>query len=173
MTRTTPELAPHFPNIHTHQRDDIEPQQILRGPSHLSVLLGLEPRLDKVSNQFVTVSECILLRTPVQQLEIWYGNPVNDTVVTHVGAPVAWGLRIIDTAVATRLEISLSRYLLFCDLNRGIATAISMIRNPQSTGAPTCVTTVPLTGFPYLKKGPEGISIQSSFRASYASAGFI
>ncbi|GFV59990.1 HTH_48 domain-containing protein [Trichonephila clavipes] len=35
--------------------------------------------------------------------------------------------------------------------------AVSMIRGPQAIGAPACVTTVPLTGLPYLKKGPEGI----------------
>ncbi|GFU37214.1 hypothetical protein TNCV_4272181 [Trichonephila clavipes] len=29
-----------------------------------------------------------------------YGSPVNGTVVTHVVAPLAWGPRIIDTAVA-------------------------------------------------------------------------
>ncbi|GFW44250.1 transposable element Tc3 transposase [Trichonephila clavipes] len=30
-------------------------------------------------------------------------SPVSATVVTHVGAPIAWGPRIIDTAVATPL----------------------------------------------------------------------
>ncbi|GFV74886.1 hypothetical protein TNCV_1041241 [Trichonephila clavipes] len=32
-----------------------------------------------------------------------YGSHVRGTVVTHVKAPVAWGPRIIDTAVATPL----------------------------------------------------------------------
>ncbi|GFW02485.1 hypothetical protein TNCV_2455011 [Trichonephila clavipes] len=41
-----------------------------------------------------------------------YENPVNRTVATHVGAPVSWGPRIIDTAdtaVATPLVLSRSR----------------------------------------------------------------
>ncbi|GFV47648.1 hypothetical protein TNCV_1121841 [Trichonephila clavipes] len=36
-----------------------------------------------------------------------YERPISNTVVTHVGAPVVWGLRIIDTsdkATATALE---------------------------------------------------------------------
>ncbi|GFY01585.1 hypothetical protein TNCV_2607691 [Trichonephila clavipes] len=41
---------------------------------------------------------------------------------------------------------------------------------PPSYRAPTCVTTVPLTGLPYLNKGPKGILIQGPLRASYASA---
>ncbi|GFV14508.1 hypothetical protein TNCV_166351 [Trichonephila clavipes] len=38
-----------------------------------------------------------------------YENPVSETVVTHVGAPVAWGPRIIDTVdtvVATILDMA-------------------------------------------------------------------
>ncbi|GFS84948.1 hypothetical protein TNCV_1305611 [Trichonephila clavipes] len=31
-----------------------------------------------------------------------YGSPVSRTVVTHIGAPVAWGPRIIDTADTAR-----------------------------------------------------------------------
>ncbi|GFW99662.1 hypothetical protein TNCV_3418941 [Trichonephila clavipes] len=33
-----------------------------------------------------------------------YGSPVSRNVVTHAGAPVAWGPRIIDTAIATPPE---------------------------------------------------------------------
>ncbi|GFV02359.1 hypothetical protein TNCV_1022871 [Trichonephila clavipes] len=44
--------------------------------------------------------------------------------------------------------------------NRCVTTSVSMIRVPQATGAPTCVTAFPLTEFPYLKKGPEGYSMQ-------------
>ncbi|GFV37988.1 hypothetical protein TNCV_732671 [Trichonephila clavipes] len=34
-----------------------------------------------------------------------YGSLVSGTVVTHVGAPVAWGPRIIDTVVGTSLSL--------------------------------------------------------------------
>ncbi|GFW72879.1 hypothetical protein TNCV_830061 [Trichonephila clavipes] len=45
-----------------------------------------------------------------------------------------------------------------------------MIRGPQATGDPTCVATVQLTGFYYLKKRAfEGILIQGPLRTSYAS----
>ncbi|GFV54128.1 hypothetical protein TNCV_4792371 [Trichonephila clavipes] len=53
---------------------------------------------------------------------------------------------------------------------RGAATAVSMIRGPEATGAPTRVTTVSLTELSYQKKGPEGSLIQEPFRTSYASA---
>ncbi|GFT62342.1 piggyBac transposable element-derived protein 4 [Trichonephila clavipes] len=47
-------------------------------------------------------------------------------------------------------------------IGRGVAndvSAISMIRDSQATGAPTCVTTVPLTRLPYLKKAPSQLVI--------------
>ncbi|GFT95832.1 hypothetical protein TNCV_311841 [Trichonephila clavipes] len=44
-----------------------------------------------------------------------------------------------------------------------------MTRGPQATGAPTRVSTVPLTGYSCLKKSPEEILIQGPFRTSYAS----
>ncbi|GFT02847.1 hypothetical protein TNCV_1846591 [Trichonephila clavipes] len=56
--------------------------------------------------------------------------------------------------------------------NRGVATtvsAISMIQGPQATGAPTCVTTVPLTGLSFLKKAPEEVLIRGPLRTCYAS----
>ncbi|GFW49452.1 transposable element Tcb2 transposase [Trichonephila clavipes] len=57
--------------------------------------------------------------------------------------------------------------------NRGVATtvsAVSMMQGPQPIGAPTCVTTVLVTGLSSLKRGPEGILIQGPLRTSYASA---
>ncbi|GFV45001.1 hypothetical protein TNCV_2082121 [Trichonephila clavipes] len=41
--------------------------------------------------------------------------------------------------------------------------------SPQATGAKTCVTTVPLTGFSYLTKSSEGILIGGPLRTSYSS----
>ncbi|GFU96240.1 hypothetical protein TNCV_3370031 [Trichonephila clavipes] len=46
--------------------------------------------------------------------------------------------------------------------------AISMIRGPNYSPT-TVLTTVLLTGFSYLKKGPEGIWIQGPLRTSYAN----
>ncbi|GFU81899.1 hypothetical protein TNCV_2537081 [Trichonephila clavipes] len=54
-------------------------------------------------------------------------------------------------------------------MSRGVATAVSMIQGPQATRVPTCVTRVPLTGFSYLKKGPEGFLTKGPLRTSYAS----
>ncbi|GFX14933.1 putative DD41D transposase [Trichonephila clavipes] len=60
---------------------------------------------------------------------------------------------------------------LYRGFTRGVATTVSMIRDLQATGAPECVTTVPLTGFSFLKKGPEGVMIreEGGLRTSYAS----
>ncbi|GFU59659.1 hypothetical protein TNCV_3186291 [Trichonephila clavipes] len=53
---------------------------------------------------------------------------------------------------------------------RGVATTVSMIRGPQATGSPTCVTLYSYTNrAPISKNGHEGIQIQSPCRARYAS----
>ncbi|GFU40271.1 hypothetical protein TNCV_1733711 [Trichonephila clavipes] len=49
---------------------------------------------------------------------------------------------------------------------RGRSSSRINDRGFQATGAPPCMPTVPLTGLPYLKKGPEGILIQGSLRPS-------
>ncbi|GFU05872.1 hypothetical protein TNCV_3394621 [Trichonephila clavipes] len=78
--------------------------------------------------------------------------------------------------ISPRGYFGLGQYMvpkLFKSMDKGVAltvSAVSMIRSPQATGAPTSIITVPLTGLPYLKKGPEGILIQGPLRASYDSA---
>ncbi|GFT28849.1 hypothetical protein TNCV_3585601 [Trichonephila clavipes] len=56
--------------------------------------------------------------------------------------------------------------------SRGVATgvsSVSMIRGPQATRAPPCVTTVLLKWLSYLKNDPEEILLQGFLRAGYAS----
>ncbi|GFX15204.1 HTH_Tnp_Tc3_2 domain-containing protein [Trichonephila clavipes] len=53
-----------------------------------------------------------------------------------------------------------------------VANAVSMIRGPQATGTPTCVTTVPLTWLSFLKKGTEGVLIRGPLRTRYARDSF-
>ncbi|GFY15145.1 hypothetical protein TNCV_1569601 [Trichonephila clavipes] len=40
----------------------------------------------------------MFFKLPMLWISNRYENPVSETVVTHVGAPVAWDLRIIDTS---------------------------------------------------------------------------
>ncbi|GFU77426.1 hypothetical protein TNCV_3498001 [Trichonephila clavipes] len=46
-----------------------------------------------------------------------------------------------------------------------------MVRPPQATEVPTCVSTVPLTQLSYLKKAPKEFFDTGSLRTSYASDG--
>ncbi|GFY34875.1 hypothetical protein TNCV_154481 [Trichonephila clavipes] len=69
-------------------------------PDHLQQSLSLERF--SVHRTGVASSEWVLYQKPFEAV-FRYNSPVNGAAVIHVGAAVAWGSRITDTAVASPL----------------------------------------------------------------------
>ncbi|GFV91168.1 hypothetical protein TNCV_896891 [Trichonephila clavipes] len=82
----------------------------------------------------------------------------------HFSMDVRNHIRCNSSGVMHLLTTSITAFI----QGRGVATAVlavSMIRDSQATGAPTCVT----TGLSFLKKGPDGVLIRGPLRTSYAT----
>ncbi|GFX53182.1 hypothetical protein TNCV_361771 [Trichonephila clavipes] len=99
-----------------------------------------------------------------------YASPIDsDEALVERIAIIAGEIREMPGVFANIRHSLRQRYT---TITRGVATtvsAVSIIRDAQATGAPTFFTTVQLTGFSFLKKGPEGVLIRGPLRTSLAS----